>query len=766
MTGRTYYLLKSFVITVLFFWATISFADPPTGLSQDELDAHQEAAQELISQRQQLDQLLWQPEIQAQKYESRFVELWDQLRLQEDKFGVLASFPFKRLILGKYVSGEPLDLNIARYKFTSFGQELVPEQWKALLLDAKSKGYELIQTEWHHSKFDPPSDFNRAKSEINFVLHIARDEPAHRIIIQGVIEVIWEPEELFKDAPEPEMIVVKEMELLEREKPPVFKETFKVKGNEQNPRVLPLAVYDLDGDGLSEIVLGGQNLVIRNQGEGKLVAEQFLRHETSIFDAAILADFTGDGPVDFIAVDEYGALRLFVGDAKGRFLSSGIRISDDGLFSLPKVFTAGDIDADGDLDLYIANYKFAYRQGQWPTPYFDANDGYPAYMLRNDGEGNFSDITEESGLADKRFRRAYSGSLVDLDNDLDLDLIVVSDFAGFDTYLNDGKGNFNDITNRFGDDRYFFGMGLTFADYNLDGDLDFYVIGMSSTTAKRLEDMGIVRDDKPEHNAKRAAMGYGNRMFLGGEQEFARAPFNHSVARTGWSWGASSFDFDNDGDRDIFVANGHYSGKSAQDYCTTFWRHDIYADGSEENLTKDILFQTQSADLRNADVSWNGFEHKVMLMNQDGEDFVNIAFLLGVAFEYDGRAVVADDIDGDGRVDLLVVEYKTQGHNNDTYTLHVYQNQLNQVGNWIGIRLPDEPDFSPIGAVVKINTDDGTQMDQIVTGDSFSSQHPATVHFGIGNLTNVNSIEVRWANGTIKKLQSPETNRYHVIHPL
>ena len=435
-----------------------------------------------------------------------------------------------------------------------------------------------------------------------------------------------------------------------------------------------------------------------------------------------------------------------------------------GFLPYPKYSPAGDIDADGDLDLYIANYKYAYRQGQWPTPYYDANDGYPAYLLRNDGDANFTDITEESGLADKRFRRAYSGSFVDLDNDRDMDLIVVSDFAGFDTYINDGQGKFHDISDRFGIDRYFFGMGHTFGDYNLDGILDFYVIGMSSTTAKRLEQMGIGRDDKPEHTAKRAAMGYGNRMFLGGE-DFVRAPFNDSVARTGWSWGATSFDFDNDGDRDIFVANGHYSGKSAQDYCTTFWRHDIYADGSEENLAKDIMFQSQTEELRNADVSWNGFEHKVLFMNRGGEDFVNIAFLLGVAFEYDARAVVSDDLDADGRVDLLVVEYKTEGKNNDTYTLHVYENQMQQAGHWIGVRLLDRKGFSPIGAVVKVMTDNGLQIDQIVTGDSFSSQHPATVHFGLGSTSKVNAIEVQWANGAISRVPTPDTNRYLWVEP-
>ena len=285
--------------------------------------------------------MIWQPEIQAQKYETRFVQLWDRLRADSRKLQILSQFPFQKLVLGKYESGEPLDLDIARYKFSSGGQELSWEQWQAFLLDAEKQDYEIAQTEWHHSRFDPPADTSPARSEVNFVLHVAREEPAHRIIIRGVLDITWQPENIVTGVPEPAIIAVKEMELLERERPPAFREVFQVKGNEQKPRVLPLAVYDLDNDGLSEIVLGGQNLVIRNQGRGKLVAEQFLKHETSIFDAAILADFTGDGPVDFIAVDDIGALRLFIGDSNGRFLSPGIRVSDDGVFTLPKVFTRG-----------------------------------------------------------------------------------------------------------------------------------------------------------------------------------------------------------------------------------------------------------------------------------------------------------------------------------------------------------------------------------------------------------------------------------------
>jgi hypothetical protein len=726
---------------------------------------HRATASSLLAQRQQLDQLLWAPELLAQKYESRFVKLWDQLLKSADKLEVLVAFPFRTLILGKHEQSRALELQIAQYRFGPGGKVLSPESWRVFVQDLKDNGYALVHSEWHHSRFEPAAGEQPARSEVSMVLHIARQQPAHRVIVRGVFDVTWAKQFDAVGEPVPDVIKVSQMEILEREQPEAFREVFRVSGTDEEPLVHPILVYDLNGDGLSEIIVGGQNLVVWNRGGGQFEVEPLLPKKRALYDGAVLADFTGDGNVDLVAVDADGYPLLFEGNAEGRFPRAPLKIADTH-FSLPKTFTAGDIDGDGDLDLFIANYKYAYRQGQMPTPYYDANDGYPAYLLRNDGQGNFTDVTEAAGVAAKRFRRTYSSSIVDLDDDLDQDLIVVSDYAGFDVYLNDGKGKFVDVSDTFGMDRHFFGMGHTFADYNLDGKLDFYVIGMSSTTARRLENMGVGRDDKPIHTRMRAAMGYGNRMFLGDAENFKRLPFNDQVARTGWSWGASSFDFDNDGDKDIFVANGHYSGKSTQDYCTTFWRHDIYEEGSVANPAKDYVYQVQSTDLRHADISWNGYEHKVLFMNRAGSEFVNIAFLMGAAFEYDGRAVVSDDLDADGRVDLLVTEFQTDGLDRNRYTLHVYQNKLDQAGNWIGIRLRDRPNgYSPVGATIRVKAANGEQVTKIVTGDSFSAQHAATAHFGLGAADAVESIEVRWANGEITRLERPDTNSYHDIDP-
>ncbi|MBT8115193.1 MAG: CRTAC1 family protein, partial [Arenicella sp.] len=728
--------------------------------SDEELMANKDEAINLINTRRKLDQLIWGPEVLAQEYEKRITQLWDDLLRSKQKLKVLAAFPFSSLQLAAHQNSDALQLNIARYTFSGEGPVWSQAQWQKFIADAEADGYVLEQSEWHHSRFQAPGKGLGARSEVNFELHVGRAQPAHMVIIKGVLDIQWKVQTGTEIDITADTIDVMNLTILEREKPPAFQEVFTVAGTNNRPLIHPVLVYDLNGDGLSEIVLGGQNIVLRNHGGGNLVAEQLFDVARPLYDGAVIADFTGDGAVDFIGVDNRNFPLLYKGDADGNFKGEPVKISDIHL-GLPKTFTAGDIDGDGDLDVHIANYKYAYRQGQMPSPYYDANDGYPAVMLRNDGDGKFSDVTESSGLAAKRNRRSYSSSLVDLDDDQDMDLIVVSDYAGFDVYLNDGKGKFTDISDDFGLDRHFFGMGHTFDDFDGDGKLDFYVIGMSSTTARRLEDMGVGRADLEKHTEMRKAMGYGNRMFLRRDDGFVKAPFNDQVARTGWSWGTSTFDFDNDGDKDIFVANGHYSGESTQDYCTTFWRHDIYEEGGA-SVARDMLFQAESTDLREANISWNGYEHKVLFLKH-GDEYINVAYLMGVAFEYDARAVVTEDIDNDGRPDLLVVEHQAQGLSSATYRLHVYRNALAEAGHWIGVQLADAKDTSPIGATVEVTTPSGKQFSRVVTGDSFSAQHSAKLHFGLGASDEVESIKVTWADGRVGSLKKPKADSYHRI---
>jgi enediyne biosynthesis protein E4 len=252
----------------------------------------------------------------------------------------------------------------------------------------------------------------------------------------------------------------------------------------------------------------------------------------------------------------------------------------------------------------------------------------------------------------------------------------------------------------------------------------------------------------------RAPMTFGNRLLLAQpEGGFRQAELATKVARTGW--GCAAEDFDNDGDLDLFVANGHLSGKSARDYCTTYWCHDVYEGNSQASASLKTFFNRQFQGGVGQAISWNVYEHNTFFLNKEnGEDFLGAAFLLGLAGEFDARAVLPDDLDGDGLVDLLVVEYDTKTFGQ---RIHLYRNEWPASGNWIGVL----PKGKAIGAKVTIQSGKRSWVRSIVTGDSFVAQKANVVRFGLGNEKAVDFAEIRWADGTITRLSKPAVNQYH-----
>ena len=185
-------------------------------------------------------------------------------------------------------------------------------------------------------------------------------------------------------------------------------------------------------------------------------------------------------------------------------------------------------------------------------------------------------------------------------------------------------------------------MSHTFGDWNSDGIEDLCLVGMSSTTARRLDGLGISKPGYEKYSEMRAPMTFGNRLYVRNKEGALSQPsFTAGAARSGWSWGCAATDFDLDGDTDLYVANGHISGKSAKDYCTRFWCHDLYTGTSKPNEVIDSLFKTELLSGLGRDFSWNGFEHNAMFINLPNKGFLNASFLLGTAFEYDSRAVIA-----------------------------------------------------------------------------------------------------------------------------
>ena len=544
---------------------------------------------------------------------------------------------------------------------------------------------------------------------------------------------------------------------------PPFKLIFseQIRPPENSYSIDPLILYDYDGDGLSEITLAARNLVYRQNKEGGFEKNQLCNFPPGLISTAVVADLNTDGIPDFLAHTMRG-LVLFIGAPNGEFDTTGRLVwTSTSDLKYAMVLTCGDIDSDGDLDVFLGQYKVPYENGQLPTPFYDANDGHPFYLLRNDGHGNLTDVTDGAGLSKKRYRRCYSASIVDLDGDKLQDLVVVSDFAGVDFYRNNGNGRFSDFTADRITDPHAFGMGHALADFNSDGLLDFLMIGMNSPTVERLDHLGLRRPDADEDPTMRHRMTYGNRLYLKQNNlRYEQTSLSDSIARSGWSWGCGVLDFDNDGFQDVYIANGLESRQSVKDYESEYWLHDAYIGRSNEDSAAYLYFGSKFSRTRGRGHSYGGYEKNRFFLNQGGESFTEIGHLLGVALEEDSRNVVADDLDADGRVDLVVTSFETWPESKQT--LRIYRNELKDSGNWIGFNLKEEGNGrSPVGTKVTLHFAGHTQIRQIVTGDSYRSQHANTVHFGLGDIMRVESVEVAWPNGEILSLQSPAMNRYH-----
>jgi hypothetical protein len=755
------------------------------GAAPSDIEAKTRA---VLAHAEHLDRTVWAKEVEAQRHEEFFIRLWDDFRAAEDKFAILERAEFETMSFGAPGPVAEHDWGVRFTRYEGEGNSVDLAGWRALLAKLRAAGYRPTELEFHQSAFEHEPG-QPARSVVATVVHVVNDQAGSRQAVRCKLNVEWAAEPAGKpDAViPPRAIRVSEMTVGERTGAVAFEPVPPPSPSERGYLATQshfVLVYDLDGDGLSEILLPSDNLVLRNRGGWRFDREAILSggDGDDPLAGAVIADFDGDGLPDLLCSRLGGDVYLVPGTPGGRFsgLPAGPAVTLPFKAESVSALTAGDIDGDGDLDAWFGQYKPPYARGQMPTPYYDANDGHPAALLLNDGTGRFTDVTEAAGLAAKRHRRTLAGSLVDLDDDGDLDLLVNSDFAGLDIYYNDGKGHFSDVTTQVVDERHNFGMGHTFADFNLDGRTDMYTIGMSSTTARRLTAMGAGLKEFPEHQAKRPQMGYGNRMFLAAPAadaaradgapasaapaRFVQPPYKDDIARTGWSWGTTSPDFDNDGDPDLFIGNGMASGTTCRDYCTTFWRRDIYLGSSREDAVMQNLFSEHSYD---PEESWNGFEHDVLYMNENGRGFVNVAHLVGVAFEFDARNVLGDDFDGDGKVDLVVIERHRHGAAN---YLHLLKNAWPTTFNWVGVRLAEtRPGFSPAGAEVRVLTGGeggrGVQVGRIVTGDSYQSQHAAAKHFGLGVRDKVDAIEVTWPNGEVTRVENPPANRWHVIRP-
>jgi hypothetical protein len=720
----------------------------------------------LIQREQKVADTLWADEMLAQSFGRRLEGHWDEINNSSEKLASAASLPLGSVVLGDWNRSDDSILSDVEIWRSVGGEESFQgEHWMHLVLSLVEAGWRLNFLELRHIGFEVRKEEGKLVSSVHLGLAVENTAQSIRAIVDGSIEIVWRGVVEMGDLPTISRVDCRGLEMrLSREPSPfrlVFEES--VLPPENAYAIDPLIVSDLDRDGRAEIILAAKNLVFRSDERGGYRAEPLCTFPPGLISTALIADIDLDGAKDLICVKHEGMV-VMPGSHQGIFdQPERLLWGETGTLKYPMVLSGGDFDRDGDIDLFLGQYRVPYEGGALPTPFHDANDGFPFYLFRNDRENGFVDVTDSVGLSSKRRRRVYSASFVDIDGENGPDLVVVSDFAGVDLYLNDGNGSFVDKGSDLLGETHGFGMAHLFSDFNADGKLDFLMVGMTSPTVDRLESLGLWRGGLTNDRTLRSRMTYGTRLFLSGDTSaFVQNLTSDSIARSGWAWGCSAADFNNDGYPDVFIGNGLESRDFVQDYESEYWLHDAFVANSEPNSAAYLYFKEKFQRTRGRGHSYGGYEYDRLYLNRNGGSFVEVGHPFGVSAQRDSRNVVTEDLNRDGRVDLLVTSFEHWPKANQT--LRIYLNELKSKGNWIGFRVEGaRGNPSSIGVQVEVRYGGREWVDEIVTGDSYRSQHSSCLHFGLGLAEGLASAWVRWPDGVEKEFGNlPVNGNYRV----
>ena len=525
-----------------------------------------------------------------------------------------------------------------------------------------------------------------------------------------------------------------------------------------------VAVGDIDGNGFDDVYVcqgaGLPNRLFRNRGDGTfddITGESGLGILENTA-CALFADFENAGRQDLLVVRTDGPV-LYRNDGHGKFRKH----ADAFQFAKPPqgTFTGAavaDYDRDGYLDVYFCLYLYyqGAEQYKYPSPYFDAENGPPNFLMRNNGDGTFRDVTAECGLSQNNSRYSFCCAWADYDRDGWPDLYVVNDFGRKNLYRNLGNGKFVDVAAQAGVEDVGAGMSVCWFDYDQDGLEDLYVANMWTAAGKRVSMQEKFQKDIPEKvRALYRKHSMGNSLFrnAGGSEAFENQSNPAGVEMGRWSWSSDTWDFDHDGFPDLYIANGMISGPSKSDLNSFFWRQ-VVAKSPAEARPAPEYEQGWNAlnELVRADRTWSGFERNLFYANNRDGTFSDASGVVGMDFLEDSRAFALADFDHDGRVEVLL-------KNRNAPQLRLLKNTIEDLPPAIAFRLRGiKSNRDAIGAEVTVLTPSGSQRRTLRAGSGFLSQHTKELLFGLGEAKEPVRASIRWPSGLVQEIHDLPLN--------
>ncbi len=483
--------------------------------------------------------------------------------------------------------------------------------------------------------------------------------------------------------------------------------------------------YDMDGDADLYFVNSGpvpeknvpksefqaaRNALFQNEGNGRFtdVTDPSGTGDTGYGMAASAGDIDNDGDLD-LYVCNFGQDTLYQNNGDGTFTditkAAGI---DNSLWGIAAVFL--DYDLDGDLDIFVVNYLI-YQLSMPVTTYKGivgyghprSYEGTADVLYRNNGDGTFTNVADIAGLVNPSEGRGMAAVVCDYDNDRFPDIYVANDTGRNFLYHNNRDGTFTDESLFLGVGYDENGvaegsMGVDVGDYNRDGWFDIIVANSEKATLYKLQNLGD-GDFFFEEATVESLLQKPTLPFVGFSPLF--------------------LDYDNDGHLDIFCANGHPQEVIEQltDYETFAQRDQLFHNNGDGTYTD--VSQTSGA----------YFLEKLV-----------------------GRAAASADYDNDGDIDIVVM--------NSNQRAVLLKNEGGNRKNWLGVKLVGtQSNRDGIGAKVKLISGNITQVSEVKSGSSYASGSDLRLLFGLNMAEEVNSIVIEWPSGTVQKLENIPINQ-------
>jgi len=529
-----------------------------------------------------------------------------------------------------------------------------------------------------------------------------------------------------------------------------------------------VAIGDLTGDGLPELVLtsnqDGPKLYL-NLGRFRF---RDVTHDAGVVEqdrwttGVTLADVNGDGRLDIYVCHAglaTGALR-----ANALYINQGMRdgiprftemaaqygLADTGYSTQAAFF---DYDGDGDLDMFLIRNSprpvstLAVRNERTQR---DPLGGHELY--RNDG-GHFVNVSVQAGIYGPTIGFGLGIAVGDVNRDGRPDVYVANDFFERDyLYLNNGNGTFREVLEDAMPVSSYFSMGVDIADIDNDGRLDIYTSDMLPEDDDRLKttqsfEPWTLYDAKAregfDHQLMRNMLQHNN-----GDGAFSDVAWQAGVARTDWSWAALLNDFDLDGNKDIFVANGLAKDVTSQDYMAF-----LSNDQTLLTATRGGKERVDVTSLINAMTSTKLPDYA--FRNNGDLTFAKVSSAWGLDRPSFSNGAAYGDLDGDGAPDLVV--------NNVNDEAFVYRNNARAqlpANHYLQVRLAgDSANPFAVGARVTLYTRDRQFMQELEPTRGFQSSVDYTLTFGVGRVDTVESLTVDWPDGRTSGMTHVGTNQ-------